>query len=180
MIANTLVQSDCGNPLFLIDEIDKAISYRDEKPADALHALLEPENSRSFRDQFLEFPIRADQALRILTANEMSGLKNSLLDRLLILRVDRPTGHHLRAVLTSIVRAAIAPYSGLVRGDLNDLAFARLSALPPRRAKRAIESAIGYAVAACRRTVLAADIEAAAKLVTSKGISRTSDFHQGK
>ena len=78
LVAKLLLEEDCANPLLFIDEVDKASSWRDDDPTDCLHALLEPENAARFADQFLELPLRADNIVWILTANDVAHLRPSL------------------------------------------------------------------------------------------------------
>ena len=81
IVARTLLFGQHIGPLIFVDEADKATSLRGEDPTDCLHALLEPEKARRFVDQFLDLPIRADHVIWILTANNIDGLRPSLIDR---------------------------------------------------------------------------------------------------
>lgn len=164
LVAKTLLFGDYANPVIFIDELDKAMSLNGEDPTDCLHALLEPENARRYADQFLELPIRADHVIWLLTANLIDNIRPSLVDRTIVMRIDRPTGDQQRRVLASIIDEAFAPYAE-AGPAVTEEAFARLSECSPRLAKRIVTLALGYAVAVGRLTVDAIDIDRARRVV---------------
>lgn len=164
LVAKALLFGDSANPVVFIDEVDKSMSLNGEDPTDCLHALLEPENARRYADQFLELPIRADHVIWLLTANSIDNLRPSLVDRTIVMRIDRPTGDQQRRVLASIIDEAFAPYAE-VRPSVTDEAFVRLGECAPRLAKRIVTLALGYAVAVGRLTVDAIDIDRARRVV---------------
>ena len=76
-IAAGLKQAGVGNPLMLLDEIDKVSSD---------YSL----NSR-FRDHYIELPINLSQVLFIATANSTTGIPKPLLDRMELIEVSSYT-----------------------------------------------------------------------------------------
>lgn len=61
VIAQTLRDGPTASPIFVGDELDKIpTAWNGEQPIDIFHTLLERENAKAFRDQLLDFPIRAD------------------------------------------------------------------------------------------------------------------------
>ena len=165
MVAITLLEELCASPVIFIDELDKASPLRDENPTDCLHALLEPGNAARFCDQFLEFPMRADGVIWILTANDTTALRPSLLDRMLVLQVAAPTPAQQRAVVLSIYDEVILPYALVIEREPDGPVFARLGAMPPRQIRRALQLALPFAMAANRRRITPADIDAAERLM---------------
>ncbi len=155
-----------ANPVILLDEIDKVLRLqRGEEPLDALHTLLETENARNFVDSFLGFPIRANHIVWIATANSTDGLRPSLLDRFVVLNIERPSSEQQRRVVQGLYRDVVAPYADGFAPDLAEAVFAALVEASPRQAKRIMQVAIGYAVYNGRRHLDVADVQAASRLI---------------
>lgn len=90
-IAAGLKQAGVGNPLMLLDEIDKVSSdYKGDVSAALLEVLDGGLNSR-FRDHYIELPINLSQVLFIATANATAGIPKPLLDRMELIEVNSYT-----------------------------------------------------------------------------------------
>lgn len=90
-IAAGLKQAGVGNPLMLLDEIDKVSSdYKGDVSAALLEVLDGGLNSR-FRDHYIELPINLSQVLFIATANSTAGIPKPLLDRMELIEVSSYT-----------------------------------------------------------------------------------------
>lgn len=90
-IAAGLKQAGVGNPLMLLDEIDKVSSdYKGDVSAALLEVLDGGLNSR-FRDHYIELPINLSQVLFIATANSTTGIPKPLLDRMELIEVSSYT-----------------------------------------------------------------------------------------
>ena len=89
--ANTVLEGESASPLFLLDEIDKCSNIANENVAAVLLSVLEPENARNFVDEYLDVPIRLDQALWLASANDIQAIPPPLLSRMLVVEVPRPT-----------------------------------------------------------------------------------------
>ncbi len=86
-IVNALRQAKSSNPLILLDEIDKIGADYKGDPASALLEILDGEQNKAFRDNFLEMGVDLSKVLFIATANDTSTIPTPLLDRLEILEL---------------------------------------------------------------------------------------------
>ncbi len=90
-IVTALINAKVENPVIVLDEIDKmARDFRGD-PTSALLEVLDPEQNKSFRDNFMEIPIDLSDALFIATANSYEGIPAPLLDRMEIIELSTYT-----------------------------------------------------------------------------------------
>ena len=86
-IIYSLKEAKSLNPLILLDEIDKLSSDYKGNPADAFLEVLDSEQNKNFRDNFLELPVDLSKVLFITTANSLDTVPRPLLDRMEIVEV---------------------------------------------------------------------------------------------
>jgi ATP-dependent Lon protease len=169
-VARVLLGAKTSSPILLLDEIDKS-NPRSEygQLLDPLHDLLEQDTARCFTDEYLRVPIAADAIIWLATANDDCLIPAPILDRMLVIEVSQPTEAEMGIILTTMIRVAMARWGGWFDHSCPITAdtLKTLRRIHPRAARRVIDLAVGFAVAAGRPIILPEDVEHARKVTMS-------------
>ncbi|PZR83171.1 MAG: hypothetical protein DI537_35340 [Stutzerimonas stutzeri] len=163
LLTEALVTSSSASPVFLLDEVDKFLTHRDEQPYNILLNVLEGENSAALLDEYLRVRFDTSHAIFIATANDISALPEFIQDRFLIVPIAPPTGDALIAVTRQIAAKMLAP---LRLPMPEDTVLAVLARRNPRRIGRVLRLALGFAAAEGRKLLMPGDVTAAAALAS--------------
>lgn len=127
-IIQAIKRVEVNNPVIMLDEIDKIGKSYQGDPASALLEVLDPEQNKTFIDNYLDVPFDLSKVLFVATANYVGEIPEALLDRMELIEL---SGYTIEEKI-SIVQKWVIPKQlkkhGLTTKDVS-LSQALLKAL---------------------------------------------------
>jgi ATP-dependent Lon protease len=102
-IIQALKRVECNNPVIMLDEIDKIGKSFQGDPASALLEVLDPEQNKTFIDNYLDVPFDLSKVLFISTANYVGEIPEALLDRMELIELSGYTIEEKLSIATKWV-----------------------------------------------------------------------------
>ncbi|MFN4329290.1 MAG: AAA family ATPase [Limnobacter sp.] len=104
LIFSSMARSDTASPVILLDEIEKAERGSQYPVEGALLALLEPQTSREFRDEFGNLQFDASRIIYVATSNDANLISDPLKSRFDSFEISYPNRSQREVIICNMLR----------------------------------------------------------------------------
>lgn len=162
-VADFLVFQKIANPIFLLDELDKAADVESYNPTKSLLQLLEKRTAKEFRDQSVpELRIDTSNIIWIALANDIRRIPGPVLSRFRHFEIKNPDAEQAKEIARSIYKKFKKEHTWgeTFADDIDDEVIENLASLNnPRVMRQALESAFGKAAKDNRDRLIKDDVK---------------------
>lgn len=119
-IVKALIKTGVKNPLILLDEIEKAsgeAGLRNDIMA-VLLEILDPNQNRSFRDYYVDYPTDLSDVLFVCSANNTGTITTALMDRMEIIKMPSYTDQEKLVIARDYILPKVRENAGLKEDEL--------------------------------------------------------------
>ena len=156
-IFNALTKGRTCNPVFLLDEVDKASVTSvngHNSPLNSLYSLLEENSAKMFQDLSIPLTIDASKIIYILTANSLEGIDKPLLSRMTVINIEQPTIEESICIAQQIYKKMVNSFIDYeLESELSENVAELLASISPRLQKGLIEDAIARVIMSNRHAI---------------------------
>lgn len=118
-IIQGMKKAGSGNPIILLDEIDKMSNDFRGDPASAMLEVLDPAQNKNFTDHYVEVEYDLSKVMFVMTANDISKIPGPLRDRMEIIHIAGYTPHEkLQIAKRYLLKKAVGNH-GLAQYPVN-------------------------------------------------------------
>lgn len=159
-IANSLTASKFANPIFLIDEIDKASSSSQYNSMSAFYSLLESHSAKRFKDEALEIELDTSKVIWIATSNYLNQIPQPIQSRMHIFNIEKVDIDAMPRLIRSIYQNIRNGkfYSELISETISDELIYHFLQQTPRQIKQCIEAGVMKAISNNRSNLELSDL----------------------
>lgn len=118
-LLQALKRVEVNNPVIMLDEVDKIGKSYQGDPASALLEVLDPEQNKTFIDNYLDVPFDLSKVLFIATANYVGEIPEALLDRMELIELSGYTIEEKLNIATKWVIPKQLKKHGLTNKDFS-------------------------------------------------------------
>jgi len=158
IVFEQIVLGSSANPVFLIDEIDKAPRNAGYDPLAPLHSLMEPLTAATARDASLDITFDASLAIFITASNDPRKIPDSLRSRMTEFQISPPRGEAALQIARIVANRAVEQLSIPGFDSPAPRIAHKLAHLSPRAIRKATQLAVAHALANDRRYLVASDL----------------------